>query len=151
MTGVIIEESVPSKYWPVFLALNILVSGCSWISILLKKYQEKKKHQNIFQNIVNNLRPIDDPEQQQQPKFNTLETNTSIMNGVAMTAMLLFMVIFILLCVAVPFVQFEEQISTFAVQVMIERMAETFAKIVVPILYVILHKDFRSFINKSMF
>ena len=29
-------------------------------------------------------------------------------------------------------VQFEEQISTFAVQVMIERMAETFAKIVVP-------------------
>ena len=57
-----------------------------------------------------------------------------------MMAMLLFMVIFILICVAVPFIRFEEQISTLAVQVMIERMAETFAKIVVPIFYVILHE-----------
>ena len=150
MTGVIIEESVPSKYWPIFLSLNILVSGCSWIAILLKKYKENKKHKNIVQNIVNNLsKAVDDPERQQS-KFNTLQTNTALLNGVAMMAMLLFMVIFILTCVAVPFIRFEEQISTLAVQVMIERMAETFAKIVVPIFYVILHNDFRSFIIRSM-
>ena len=46
MTGVIIEESIPSKYWPIFLGLNMLVSGWSWISILIKKRRENKKHKN---------------------------------------------------------------------------------------------------------
>ena len=136
------------KFWPIFLTLNVIFSGLSWISILRKKWNENQKHKNVVQNIVNNLSQV--TNQPNEPGFNNSTQNIALLNNVGMTAISLFLVIAISSCVAIPFFDYEGHIGRYAVLVMVERISEFMAKLGIPIIFYVVHNDFRRFVNKSI-
>ena len=145
------EIEIP-MFWRIYITVTLIISGISFVSLNIKKLSERLKDKKIKSKVNVMIPPPNtgqyciEMKSKQFLKVNNSRHNEPMFTGIQMISVVSFSFGFVLAIILVQ--QFIDSRKIFLYQTMI--LEPLLMKVIIPIIYLMLRKDVRSFMYKNI-